>query len=512
MIMKKISILFLVSFVFFMYTSCNEWLDVRSKEEILQEDAFKQGGGYRSALVGIYRLLADQKLWGKELTWGFASAAGRNYSVSSLGNSAAYRAVMEGKGSTYERYIDAVLAGIWETGYNAIANCNNLLKNIETTDNSIFVFPWERDMIIAEARGIRALVHFELLRYFVAAPITGYKGVAIPYVRDYPEMSPLYNSLDEVLEFIIEDLEFARETLRYVDIDCLFEPNIMSYISTYLFQGIQNFLEDGNYGNGFGFFSKRITRMNYWGATALLARVYSYKRDNAKAVEYIDELLDEWAVKGKSNFGFGWYQYDSNPNKIDGKRCPEPLLCFWNKNNMDNYKTAAGTNYMKMNTLNSLFGADIDTDYRYIALYDQKNRDYRVWKEPNDPAYDMTSHQTRTFMTHFSGLLPVIELPELYYIKCEYFAEEGLLDQAAETLKMVKDSRGIVTPTAAEDYNSFMEILINDATRDFLTRGQTWHYLKKLNWPVIYDGKPVLMEVPEGYYVFPIPESETNFY
>jgi hypothetical protein len=70
MIMKKLSILFLVSFVFFIHTSCNEWLDVRSKEEILQEDAFKQGGGYRSALVGIYRLLADQKLWGKELTWG----------------------------------------------------------------------------------------------------------------------------------------------------------------------------------------------------------------------------------------------------------------------------------------------------------------------------------------------------------------------------------------------------------------------------------------------------------
>ena len=81
MIMKKISILFLVSFVFFMYTSCNEWLDVRSKEEILQEDAFKQGGGYRSALVGIYRLLADQKLWGKELTWGFASAAGRKMCI-----------------------------------------------------------------------------------------------------------------------------------------------------------------------------------------------------------------------------------------------------------------------------------------------------------------------------------------------------------------------------------------------------------------------------------------------
>ena len=39
--------------------------------------------------------------------------------------------------------------------------------------------------------------------------------------------------------------------------------------------------------------------MNAQGATALLARVYSYKRDSMKAVEYIDELLDEWAVKVK---------------------------------------------------------------------------------------------------------------------------------------------------------------------------------------------------------------------
>jgi hypothetical protein len=98
MIMKKLSILFLVSFVFFIHTSCNEWLDVRSKEEILQEDAFKQGGGLPFRVGGHIQVISRPEIVGKGVDLGFASAAGRNYSVSSLGNSAAYRAVMEGKG------------------------------------------------------------------------------------------------------------------------------------------------------------------------------------------------------------------------------------------------------------------------------------------------------------------------------------------------------------------------------------------------------------------------------
>ena len=51
-------------------------------------------------------------------------------------------------------------------------------------------------------------------------------------------------------------------------------------------------------------------------------------------------------------------------------------------------------------------------------------------KEPNDPAYDMTVVNKNLYDSFF-GVIAVIELPELYYIKCSIL-RRGLLDQAAK--------------------------------------------------------------------------------
>ncbi len=500
--------LVIIIFAFISFNSCDSWLDVRSEEEILEEDAFKTGKGYRTALIGVYRLVGNEKLWGKELTWGFASVIGRNYKIRSLPR--AYSEII--KNSNYENpYTKLIIKDIWEAGYNVIANCNNILKNIEKASINKFEYPWERDMIIAEARGLRALMHFELMRYFVPAPITGYKGKAIPYVRDYPVPYPPFNTTDEVLNYIIEDLKFAQKKLKSIDVDIILADCIMDYISTYLYYGIQNLKEDGTYGGGAGFFSYRGCRMNYWSSTALLARVYSYKRENETAIKYINELFDKWI--GNSNFEWGWYEYDSNPNKINGKRLPEAFLCFRNKHVYKIYNDfASSRNYMKMTGLNDLFQEDKYDDYRYRSLYDELKQTYRVWIEPTDPAFDFNNYTTRSIISNFGPLLPIIELPELYYIQCEYFIEKGDINKAINTLKQLKDARGIKSPIEIKDYNTFMQVLINDATRDFLTRGQTWHYLKKLNWPTMYNGTNVAWEVPKEYYVLPIPENETNFH
>ena len=57
-----------------------------------------------------------------------------------------------------------------------------------------------------------------------------------------------------------------------------------------------------------------------------------------------------------------------------------------------------------------------------------------------------------------------------------------------------------------------MEKLVNEAERDFLTRGTTFTFLKKLNWPTMYKGTPERLTVPTEYYTLPIPDSETVNY
>lgn len=507
--MKKIKIiaLFLTLSTCILVSSCDKWLDVLSNEEILEEDAFATTKGFRTALIGAYQIAASDPLWGQELTWGMMSVLSRNYTASSLPTK--YKYAMDN--TNFESsYTKNAIASIWESGYNVIANCNNIIKKVETTDKP-FEYTWEKGMVLAEAKALRALMHFELLRLFAPAPILGNKDKAIPYVTNYPNISPEYKSTSEIIKNIIEDLKYARDILKPIDVDILWGESIMSYFSTMLFYGIQNLQDDGqrSNGNAAGFFAYRGYRLNYWGVTGLLARVYSYNRENDKAIPYVNEIIEEWIDSGVG-FEFAWDQKpNNNPNLIDGKRCPEGLICLWNTKVAENYSKAAGTSYFKMTKLNDLFGAnDIKEDYRYTAFYNASTSRYRVWDPSN------SSYSTDSYIEKVRVILPVLEIPEIYYIKAEYLAEQGKIGEAINTLKVVKDNRNITTPipSTVNDYNSFMEILINDLSRDFLTRGQTWFYLKKLNWKKMYNGTNVPWEAPDSWFVLPLPDSETSYY
>ena len=495
------------------FSSCSEWLDVGSDDEVLEDDAFASAKGYRSALIGIYKIAASSSLWGQELTWGFMSAISWNYQSGYA--IPKYRGPLQ-----YDIYTDnntrAVLTSIWEQAYNAIANCNNLLKQIENSDTQ-FEYPWEKDMIMAEARGMRALLHFQMLQMFVPAPITGYSGTAIPYVTDYPDLHPTHKDLDKVLRLIIEDLEYAQTTLKPIDVDEMrnksnfvingIRLDDMDYV---LFQGVGNIHSDGgkrDNATGDGFFAFRGYRFNYWGATGLLARVYSYMRKFEKAETYADTIIDDWVVANQFNLYNKNPKAASNPNAIDGKRRPEPLIAFWNDKVCDNYATAVGTTYNRLVAPTYLFAGDEAADYRYTDLYNAPKYRYRVWD-----GQDSGNRTDNTVLKYSNPLLPVLELPEIFFIKAECLAQRGQINDAKAVLKRVRDARGCTAALSETDYDSFMKRLVNEAERDFLTRGTTWTFLKKLNWPKIYNGTANYKEVPEGWYILPLPDSETAYY
>lgn len=499
-----------------MLSSCNKWLDITSDQEVIEEDAFASTRGYRSALTGVYKIVASEALYGQELTWGLKASLAWNYKY---GNAIpkyrnALAAVLNGSNEIHQdANTKAMAENIWKKSYNAIANINNLLQQIEKC-NDTFEYDWEKDMIMAEARGLRALLHFELLQLFVPAPVTGYTGTAIPYVTTYPDLAPARKSLDECLRLVIEDLEYAQETLAPIDIDELRNKSQfvsggtkMDNMDLVLFQGVGNIHSDGGkrdnaYGDGF--FAFRGYRFNYWSATGMLARVYSYMRDFDNAEDYADTII-EWIRPNQFNL----YKTNSKPNadptkdQVDGKRRPEPILAFWNDKVAEDYTTEVGTIYHQMVELSYLFDGDETADYRYTGLYNTEDLRYRVWS-------NFSEHKTIKQYSH--PLIPVLELPEIYFIKAECQAQAGFFTDAAATLKLVRDARACTQPVSTPDMDTFMEKMVNEAERDFLTRGTTFTFLKKLNWPTMYDGTPTRQAIPESWYVLPIPDSETVNY
>lgn len=501
-------------------SSCDKWLDVSSDEEVFSDEAFQNPEGFRTALIGIYEYAASPALWGQELSWGFLSALSWNHTY---GNAIPqYRNALN-DGNYESGNSKAIIENIWKTAYKAIANCNNLIREIEDKDPAMFEYGFEKNMILAEAHGMRALLHFELLQLFVPAPVTGYNGAAIPYVTNYPDIRPETKSVEDFYKLLIEDLEFAMNTLKPIDVDEFWGKakfvsggtNLMTM--NYFMQGVGNYNSTGKkrdnaYGNGF--FCYRGWRLNYWSTIALLAKVYSYKRDFSDAEKYADMFLDNWTGNqnglttftlnstkpaSASNYGF---------NRVDFKRCPEPILSFWNDNLCDNRATAVGTIYDQVVDFQYLFAGDETTDWRYTPSINEETMRYRLWD-----GQDYTQKNTGSDVIKYSlPIATVIELPEIYYIKAEALAEAGNIADAIKAFKPVRDARGCTRVLSATTKDEFVDLLVNEAQRNFIERGHAFTFLKKFDYKTIYNGTPAGFSVPDGWYTFPLPDSETAYY
>ena len=94
--------------------------------------------------------------------------------------------------------------------YNMLANVNNLLDNIDKRQS---VFTGDNYNIIkGEALGLRAYIHFDLLRLFASA--ADLNKEAIPYAKNLQIEVPHVYTGKEVLALLNEDIKNALTCLE----------------------------------------------------------------------------------------------------------------------------------------------------------------------------------------------------------------------------------------------------------------------------------------------------------
>ena len=490
------NILFSTLLVFSLF-SCSDWFEVEPENEIAKEDLFSTYDGYRTALNGIYRNMVSQELYGRELTWATVSLLGQNYQSSSFLIPSAYQYLI-----TYEydqADVKSLFQTIWNKAYNTIANCNILIQYAESQSADFFYeAEVEKDVLIGEAKGLRALMHFDLLRLFAPAPVTGDNGAYIPYVSHYLTSHPTHLSTEVVLDSIINDLKQAQRLLAYND--TLYNVTMMQS-AQYRFH---DNVTDG--ANGGSFFAFRGCRMNYVAATALLARAYLYKGDKENAYQYAAEA---WRYQDE----LGWYQFTAASNieneNVDyrhAKMYDDILLAFSSTETTKNYEDWLNNQYLYsgllLNNTADLFGTDMD-DFRYSQLiYNGVSLKWEaVVMDPN------MSWMNSDIINYELPLCPVIRMSEVVYIMCEYLADTDL-PRAIELLEMIRVARGCKTPlNTSMSRDAFLEALYNDETREFLAEGQTFYLYKRLNRDMYNGAYPIDMD---GKYIVPLPDSETS--
>ena len=441
--------------------SCSNWLDVEPKSEIKGDVLFETEQGFEDAITGVYILMTDTRLYGKEMSYGFIEAVAQQYEIDPLTNNYF--------DCTQYRYdMDAVLTridGIWSAAYNAIANVNNILKNLET---SSCVTPPVYARIKGECLGLRAFLHFDLLRLWGPIYSQDSTKACIPYREKFNSESAPLMAANEVMKRIVADLKAAEELLKN-------DPLNYGYIFDEPFVG------------------ERKHRMNKYAVKAMLARVYLYMGNKAQAASYAREVINNSGLRlvrdnredvslyGETIFGLSMYNME------------EKLSAYWkDATTFDTQYYISRTNISSVFETNSGIGLN---DMRYRSNY----------------GFIHTSGNSFLCRKYLgSGMygekIPLIRLAEMYYI----LAESVALSECGQYINAVKNARGIsraydVGTNVTEEQR--LEELNKEYQKEFFAEGQYFYFLKRHNMETFYRC-PV-----ENFsaYVLPVPDDEKTY-
>lgn len=189
------------------FSSCNDWLDVDPKTSIPADKEFETEYGFKDALTGIYLKLTDTELYARNLTYGYLDELAGIYEDHSLSNDADRTDIYD-----YTDEAESRINGIYVKMYNTIANVNNLLTNLEEHRN-VLTTPLYYETMKGEALGLRAFLHFDLLRLYGPIFSENPNGEAIPYRTTFDNEATPVLSASDVVEKILADLTEAHDLL-----------------------------------------------------------------------------------------------------------------------------------------------------------------------------------------------------------------------------------------------------------------------------------------------------------
>ena len=192
-----------------MLTSCEDWLNVNPKTEINSDILYQTENGFKSALAGIYTIMTETSLYGRETTFGLIGVLGMEWNVTTGQIASSTNEYYYAKNYDYENTLTKTkISNIWSKSYNAISNINKLIEYTETNREVLKDINYE--VIRGEAFALRAYLHFDLLRMFASADFSS-DIEYLPYSETSLPQVSILRTPAEIIEYVLTDLETAEE-------------------------------------------------------------------------------------------------------------------------------------------------------------------------------------------------------------------------------------------------------------------------------------------------------------
>lgn len=446
-------------------TACEDFLNITPEGQAKRDELLTTSEGIEEAMYGVYSQLRSNTLYGQELYFQTLEIMAHSLYCSGHENFTAL-----GNFEYDNTEVKSQFESIWTAMYKNISNVNSVLDAPLVANAKEYPYTIYK----GEALGLRAFMHFDLVRLFAEQYTQNPKAEGIPYATEFSLNTPEFESLAKDYEHILADLHEAERLLADED----------------------KYEDEGNY------MLDRQIHFNRYAVKATLARVYLTMGDKTNAAKYAKEVIDD----GK------YYLKNETEVKNDLAGVLSMKECIFGV-----YYSGFFTQvYAKLEQATTRYSLDLRHDYKDVYNKNNSGNDYRV------SAYFTTTTQGTAQLDRLSKFTDIYELqnnvasrpselilginmiriPEMYYIMAETSLEE---DEALALTyyNTVRKHRGL------EPLETLTLQQINDERfKEYIGEGQLFFNMKRLHLPITsYDGATTYA-ASKKIYVVPIPDIE----
>ena len=262
------------------FTSCSDFLEVESRDEILLENFWNEKADVEGILAGCYSRLQDENTVKRMMIWG--EVRSENIVAGSLGNEDSnLENVLKENINAMNAYTS------WVDFYDVINRCNTLIKyapDVAAKDPSYTQS--ELQGHIAEVRALRCLCYFYLIRTFYNVP---YSTEA--YIHDNQTMDLEASTFDVVLDSLITDLRDISDRRLAVE----YYPETQPEYQT--------------------------GRITLDAVNAMLCEMYLWKQDYDNCIAFADKVItskQKRAEEKRQNSSSGSYSVNTTQTRYNG--------------------------------------------------------------------------------------------------------------------------------------------------------------------------------------------------
>lgn len=497
-------------------SSCNDWLDVKMEDQVMENVLFDNYKGYLTALNGVYLNMND--LYSTTLSTTSLDVMAQYYNVTTA-NDHKFKLY-----STYgysDKSFENANSQIWSQAYSILANINVIIDRTGV-DNPLT--EKQRNIIRGEALALRAFIHFDLLRLYGPIYSENPTAESIPYQGSSSrEIQPILPA-DKVAEKIMADLKEAESLLAKSD------PIITEGVK-------RTDIEDNgilNYDMSF-----RQLRMNYYAVELMIARLYLWTGDKENAYNVaknniIDKVTTEdltvfpWTTRnqvtaeGKPDYLFSSEVFFALYNTLREKNVYAPnfsrsLRAITSRltfigNSLDGEESKAAKFYDDKNDLRLLMWEVVDATEE-----EKKAAEADPWS--NEGKSTLALNKFKPFEQSASTsdadihqyMIPLMRLSEAYLIAAECAQTE---DEGRKFLNTLREKRECLD---LDPEANFDNAIMYEFAREVIGEGQLFYFYKRRGAQTLIGSKgdwygnfePTFSMV-KANYVMPLPKDEID--